>query len=251
MFFRGKWTGIKTVWTLKWYLGLIPIVCGFILSNTTNGVIAVSIVTCIYLIIVFLGKYKAKKTMIISLCVTVFLSVIIGYAKFIHLGAYSQRIEANIASIELIKEKPLLGWGIGQSYYVVPVFLNGEKLKKEIVQYSVNSIYYRNDFVKTYKEKHNFNSTIVGYWPQLHNDPLQWIVDTGVIGLALFLFIIIGHALSAFKLNNFPVIPFLVFMAALITSCAFFTFQIGCFLFITVLMMGFIQGEYVSQRSPH
>lgn len=244
MFFRGKWTSWKTPWTLRWYLGLIPLVCGFIMAQCTNGVIAASVVSCVYGGYILFKKYGKVVIPILIGLLFLFIVIVASYMNFVHTGAYKERLEAFSASFELVKEKPVFGWGIGQSYYVVPVFLNGEKLDKEVVQMSVNNIYYRNDFIKLYKDKHNFKNTIHGYWPQLHNDPLQWIIDTGIIGGVLFALIILSHILAAFKLNTFPIIPFLVVTSTLITSLAFFTLQMGCFLFIIVLFMALIQGEY-------
>jgi O-antigen ligase len=238
LFFRKGW-----VW------GLVPMVFGFILSNTTNGVMVASIVSCIYATHFLFKRYEKRRTVIALLCIVFFASIIAGYVRFVHLGGYGQRMEANLAALEIIKAKPLLGWGIGQSYYVVPLFLNGEKLDPELVRMSVNSIYYQSAFVDLYTKKHNFKNNISSYWPQLHNDYLQWAVDTGAVGSVLVLLIILSHFLSALKSRQFEIIPVLVVAAALISANAFFTLQMGCFLLITTLFMGIIQGEYVSKGS--
>jgi hypothetical protein len=235
----------------KWRYGLIPLLVGFTLAQCVNGVLTSAIISCLYVCYRLFQKYGKKIIPAFIGCFLLFSGLVAGYMAFVHEGGYKQRIEANLAAIELIKEKPVIGWGIGQSSFVVPIFLNGEKLQKDLVQMSFDSVYYNKDFVKLYKEKHNFNNKIEKYWPQLHNDFLQWTVETGFVGLSILLLIIFSHFLSALKSKPFEHVPFLVVLAALITANAFFTLQMGCFLFIVVLFLGFIQGGYVSQRSSH
>jgi len=235
----------------RWAWGLIPQALGLALANTTNGAMTAIIVSCAYGVYMLFRKYKNGRMLIVISCFALAFWSLAGYMKFIHTGNISGRMEVYIATLDLIKEKPIFGWGIGQSFYVVPLYANAEKQKREIVGKLANSVLYKEDFKKLYREKHNFNNKIEYLWIHLHNDYEQWTVDTGFVGLFLLLLVIVSHFIAFIKTKGRDVIIGLSTLAILISANAFFTLQMGCFLIVLVLFMAMIQGEYVSQRSAH
>jgi O-antigen ligase len=234
-----------------WHWGLIPMAIGFYLAQCANGVLTVSIVLCIYGVY-WLCKAFPKYRMIIPVaCIVAAVFTTGTYMTFVHRGGYSERITAYVTSLELVKEKPLFGWGIGQSCRIVPIFLHGEKIKPDVGRGLFKHVYYQKDFARLYGAKHNYNNEFVESWTHLHNDHLQWMIDAGMVGFGLWFMVVLAHFVAAFRTGRFEPLPVMVLLAAMISANAFFTFQIGCFLFIAVLFAGMIQGEYVSQRRSH
>ena len=240
LFFRKGWA---------WFIVLV--LFGLLIAQCTNGFMVAVIVSGIYSAYRLCEKYPSKKAIVVVVALIAVVASVSGFMRFVHKGAYAERLAAFTAALELIKEKPLLGWGIGQSCYVIPLFLNGEKQTPELRKRTFRSIYYANDFVNVYNEKHRSSPLLNQFWRQLHNDYEQFAVDTGIVGLFLLLMVILAHIISFSRTKNRDVLIGLSALAILISANAFFTFQIGCFLMILVIFMGMIQGEYVSQRSAH
>jgi O-antigen ligase len=84
-------------------------------------------------------------------------------------------------------------------------------------------------------------------WIRLHNDYLQWTVDTGIIGILGLLWIAISHSISFIRTHKKETIMGLAAVCLLWTANAFFTFQIGRFAFLMVFAMAYIQGGYLAQ----
>jgi O-antigen ligase len=222
-------------------------VMGLILAKCTNGALTASIVSGVYVAYRF-WNVKNRKVAVIVILICSLLAVG-GFMKFVHLGSYPIRLKVYVTSLDLVYAKPLLGWGIGQATYTVPIYLNGDRQTKEVSKWCLENIYYQEDFKKLYTAKHTFDSGICGFWPQVHNDYEQWLIDTGLVGLFLLFMVFLSHFLAFIKTRKRDVLLGLSVLAILISANAFFTLQMGCFVFILTLFMGIIQGEYVSQRS--
>ena len=245
-FFRGKW----------WW-GVPIIACGIYLSNCTNAVIATAFVSIIYIIYLLIHHRKVRLRfliigVIIAIPTIVALAIApMAYNKNVHEGGYEVRIDTLKSVIQVIKEKPLLGWGIGQSPYIVSLFINGEKQRREYVIGAYSAMYHQEDFRQLYQKHHNYKNAVPGVWQQVHNDFAQWVVDAGLIGLAALLLVMIAHAVAFLKTKSGEIMPALCIIAALVSANAFFTFQIGRFTFIAVLCLGLIQGRYLTESKKH
>ncbi|MDD5234540.1 MAG: hypothetical protein PHG91_14200, partial [Syntrophales bacterium] len=86
-------------------------------------------------------------------------------------------------------------------------------------------------------------------WTHLHNDPLQWTIEAGSCGLAVFILIVIFHAFAFFRTKGRDLCAGLSLLVLLWSCNAFFTFQIGRFSFLAVFLLAMIQGRYLFEKS--
>ncbi len=235
-FFRGKW-----------HYGIILVISGLVIAQTVNGVIGAVIVLSVYGFIIGYKKGYSKK--VAALLVIFFIILSIGaYRYYIHSGAIAPRLAAFTKSIELLKEKPLLGWGINQGKYVVPLYLNGDRQDKRYVAYAYNKVIYKDDFKKVYLANPERYKGDNNQWIHLHNDYLQFAIEAGLVGLLFIFFIIISHVIAFFKTREKSILIGLSVLCLFWTANAFFTFQIGRFSFLAVFFLALIQGAYLQQE---
>ena len=235
-FFRGRW-----------HYGIIPVLAGLCVAQTTNGIIGAALVLAIYgARIVY---YKGWPIFLIAACAVCGVVIaVVSYTTFIHSGAYGARMQAFTKSIELVQEKPFLGWGISQGKYVIPLYLNGDRQDKRYLAYAYSKIVHHQDFKRVYlnhPERYKGGSE---QWNYLHNDYLQWTIEAGVLGLFLMLLVIGSHVRAFLKTKKKDIILGLSGLCLLWTANAFFTFQIGRFAFLTVIIMALIQGRYLKEK---
>lgn len=222
----------------KMIVAIIPMVYGLVLAKCTNAAISAVIISGIYLLCIV----KPKKVALWAIGIVLACSLAAGgYMKYIHKGGYESRLAAYSASMDLIASKPFLGWGIGQSPYVVPLWMNAEKQDVKINESLYRAVYFQQDFRDLYIERHDFKNTFVHLWTHLHNEYLQFAIDAGIVGAILLLSVFGSHLFIAWRSGE--IIPALVIAAAAVSANAFFTFQIGRFLFITVLFAAIIAGK--------
>ncbi len=234
-FFRRHW-----MW-------LIPLMlAGFYLSRTMNGIIAGSVVTAGF---IFFKAGRIRHFKAISLAsVLILLCILVSYTKFVHRAEWRERLQVYQAVIPLISNKPLLGWGLGQSQHIVPLYLGLEAKDEGFIRYAFSKTLYQSDLVRLAQNKKiSFRQN--GLWTALHNEYLQFTIDAGFIGLGLVLVVIGSHIIVFLKTKDKDVIVFLSMMAAVLSANAFFTFQIGRFTFLTVIFMALIQGRHVHEKN--
>lgn len=236
-FFRGKW-----------HYGIIPVLAGLVAAQTTTGAIGAVIVLAVYGIILLHRKgWKIKWIVLPGLIFSIV--AISAYMKFVHQGGYGGRLSAYQKSLELVEEKPLWGWGITQGKYVIPLYLNGDRQKARYLVYAYKHVVYHLDFKNVYLKNPIRHKTDEVIWTHLHNDPIQWAVEAGLIGLALALAVIIAHAFAFFRTKRWDLCAGLSLLVLLWSCNAFFTFQIGRFSFLAVFLLAMIQGRYLFEKS--
>lgn len=230
-----------------WHIGIIPVLVGLVIAQTVNGLIGAVIVLSVYGLIVGVRRGYSKK-MLITAVVILAVASTGAYMKFIHGGGIDARLSAFSKASELVREKPLLGWGISQSQYVVPLYLNADRQKPQYLAYAFKKVIYKDDFKRVYLDNPVRHMTDDKMWIRLHNDYLQWTIDTGLIGLIGLILIIISHAWAFLRTIKNNLIVALSVLCLLWTANAFFTFQIGRFSFLMVFFLALIQGAYMYQR---
>ena len=240
-FFRRKWC---------W---LVPVVIlGLYLSKTANGVIGASLVTSGWLVLRFVNHTILKRERLALVLVSILIPIALvgAYMKFVHQGDIGRRIAVFKEVLPLVADKPLTGWGIGQSQWIVPIYMGSDNLG--YINLALNNIYYVDDLHRLFMEhkssipKETFTSGVV--WMELHNDYLQFAIDVGILGLSLVILAIISHLWGFFKTRQRDILCFLSLIAILWTANAFFTFQIGRFTFLAVMFLAFIRSDYKDQE---
>jgi len=237
-FFFRKW----------WSIGIIPVLAGLVMAKTLNGMVGAIIVLAIYGIVLNIRYGIERKTLILAM--SAFMVISAGaYIKYVHGGGVEARASAFKKAAELVYDKPLLGWGVNQGQFVIPLYLNGNRQVPQYLTWAYKRVIYHDDFKRVYLANPERHKTDDRMWIRLHNDPLQWTVETGIIGLLGLLWIVISHAKSFIKNKKRDVLFGLAVLCLLWTANAFFTFQIGRFAFLTVFAMAYIQGGYLYERN--
>lgn len=246
LFFRGKW-----------WLGVIPMAAGIVMAKCTTGAIAAIVVTGAYLAFRMMGdggafRRKFRAGLIAALAVLLCVSGVYGYMTKVHHGGISSRAAAYWESLPVIGERPWLGWGIGQSTYILPLWINAESNPEVLNRDLFGKVYHQKDFADAFNGRRTIapGEFLRVMWTHLHNEYLQWAMDAGIVGLALLAWLVIGHGFRFYRTEDRDWCAFLSVVAALITANAFFTFQIGRFTFLTVVSMALIQGQYMMENQP-
>ncbi len=228
LFFRRK-----AIW------GILPITYGIYTVKCTNGMIAGCTVAGLYLCYLLCRNLDRKKAAAVVAGIALAAMLVVGlYMTFVHQGGWRERLKAYKAAIVLVMDKPVFGWGIGQSPYLVPLWMNAEKNPVQVNAAFYERVYYQGDFRKLYIEKHDYKNDFTEIWTHLHNEYLQWGIDAGMVGLLLLALVIAAHLRRAWQ--NRAVVPGLALVASLVTANAFFTFQIGRLLFLTVIFAALV-----------
>jgi len=230
-----------------WHLGIVPVLVGLYLASTVNGIIGASLVMALYGLIVGIKKGYSKKWLILG-AIILTVAAVASYMTYVRTGGIGPRVKVAMKTLELVKEKPLLGWGVNQSKYVVPLYLNGDRQQPRYIAWAYGKVVYKDDFKRLYLANPERYTGDNQKWVQLHNDYLQWTIDTGIIGLVGLLLIVVSHAVAFIRTRRRDLITGLSVLCLLWTANAFFTFQIGRFSFLMVFFLALIQGAYLTQR---
>lgn len=234
-FFRGKW-----------HWGILAVLAGLVMAKTMNGLVGAALVLAVYGSVLLVRRGLSKQ--IAALLAALFAaSCILAYGAFVHAGGYSSRVQAYWKALELIDHKPLLGWGLNQSRLVVPLYLSGDHMQPVDVARAYRQVLYDGEFRYTFLAQ-TARMNDGKKWTHLHNDYLQWAVETGFIGLGLLMLVIGSHAVVFFRTRGKDMLVGLSGLCLAWTACAFFTFQIGRFAFLAVMAMALIQGAYLKEN---
>lgn len=230
-----------------WHIGIIPVLVGLYLASTVNGIIGAVLVLAIYGLIIGIKKGYSKKWLITG-AIILTVAAVASYMTFVRTGGIGPRVKVAVKTLELVKEKPLLGWGVNQSKYVAHLYLNGDRQDPRYLMRAYGKVIYKDDFQRLYlanPERYQGDSL---KWVQLHNDYLHVAVDMGTVGLIGLLLIIASHAVAFCRTRRRDLLAGLSVLCLLWTANAFFTFQIGRFSFLMVFFLALIQGAYLTQR---
>jgi hypothetical protein len=230
-----------------WHIGIIPVLVGLILASTVNGIIGAVLVLAIYGLIIGTRKGYAKKWLTTG-AIILTVAAVASYMTFVRTGGIGPRVKVAVKALELVKEKPLLGWGVNQSKYVAHLYLNGDRQDPRYLMRAYGKVIYKDDFQRLYLANPERYQGDGLKWVQLHNDYLHVAVDMGAAGLAGLVLIVVSHAVAFFRTRRRDLLTGLSVVCLLWTANAFFTFQIGRFSFLMVFFLALIQGAYLTQR---
>lgn len=232
----------------QWWPGVIPVIGALILLQCTNGTLTASLSIALYGGFYIRERYhNVFLPMVAGALVCVALTGVFMVA--VHQGNWRDRLLANQEALKLVVEKPLMGWGVGQGQFVFSLFINAERQEEKLRNWQFSKVIYRNDLQRVYREKHTYQARFYEWWREIHNDHLQIILEMGFIGYAIFLAAMLSIAWSHFKTENRDDLIFISLTALIFSACAFFTFQIGRFVFLAVILAGMIQGAYRCRES--
>jgi hypothetical protein len=234
-FFRKGW----------WWLAPVAL-GGLFLTHTANGMLALIGALSIWAV----SKYSWKKTIPVIVALLITFSVVASQYKS---ESIESRFRAYSRAVILIQDKPLMGWGIGQAQYIMPMFFNPTMFRVDDLKNIFSRVIYKEELAKVFSKNHPKDLKYFGsIWMQLHNDYLELWLECGVFVLLLALASIIIHGIIFFKTKEKDWIPFLGAAAAFISANAFFTFHIGRLLFLTVIFCALVMGQYNREgRADH
>ena len=234
----------------KWALLLPIVVFGFVLSNSTNGVLAGVFITGIYSIL----KYGKKG---LALCVILTMAFI-GYTGFIDNNTWANERDGRLfiygKTVQIGMTNPFVGWGFGQYEFVIPLLtyakglsefdmlisrdnLNDPKALDKTVVRMVGTTD-QNKIISYFSDPANNAKARFG---QAHNEYAEMFFTTGIIGLLLMLSVIVSVLRKGFKMAD--KLPVLSFTASCLTAVFFFSWQIIPIAILTILSMVMIVGE--------
>lgn len=238
-----------------WHWGIVPMIAGLMMTKVSNGFLAVGLIAVIYL----LTKFWDRKRTLLAFLMGLAVLMTFFFAKMDR-PSCSSRIEAWKRTTHLIRAKPLLGWGIGQTKYMLPLFFRPELLPVKTTVKLYKRVLFREDFKKVFLKKYSKKNRErlrgrftpgegpMNIWRRTHNEYLQVTLEMGLVGLGLMLLVMVSHTIAFVKTKKKDIIPFLACVVAGFTAISMFVFQIGRLTFLTIIMMAMIQGERLLER---
>lgn len=228
-----------------WYEWLIAIAVGLMITTGSAACIAGMVVGIIFLIIKAKEKDKAIALAIVGV---IFFGAI--FLTKIDPITPQARLEAWGRGITLAKQKTWTGWAIGQTQYLLPLYFRPELLSKDSLNVLDKNLVYRKDFRTVFTNTHKkTNKEILerSIWTHLHNEFLEVWLEMGLIGVFLFGVVLFTHFRNYLKSKEKDIIPVLMIIAILIGAGAMYILHIGRFVFLLVICLALIQGEYSLQ----
>lgn len=247
-FFRRTWTYC------------IPlIVLGFILARSTNGMLAGSLVTMIW-VILRANKEKSlvrRNVKILSVCA----GVILLFAAFItqvdKLDVKDQMAGRGFIyfkTLQIAMEKPLTGWGFAQYEYIIPLLSFSRYAPEWEIPFYVDHIKDMETVRQTIKRMAGTDNKNDVAWyldapgnnvnakfGEAHNEYIEQFFTVGLIGSLLMLFVIWAILSKGFRMRD--KLPVLSFTASCLTAIFFFTWQIVPLAVLTIVSMVMIHGH--------
>ncbi len=231
----------------RWLMPLV--IAGLVLAQTANGIVAAICIGIVLILRWCVGRYPVRRVVLVCIASMVLgLGIIQVVHPVIGEDSTNQRIAAWTRALPLAAEKPLLGWGLGQGKYILPLYLNAREVPKRYAAAMYERVSYRDDlkalFAKNIPPESN---EIRAAWTHLHNEYLQWWVEAGALGMGALVLLIWAHGFFFLRTRDRDWVPALGILAALCTACFFFTFQIGRLLFLAVLYAAMVQSAYLDR----
>jgi len=225
------------------------VIAGLVLAQTANGIVAAICIGIVLILRWCVGRYPVRRVVLVCIASMVLgLGIIQVVHPVIGEDSTNQRIAAWTRALPLAAEKPLLGWGLGQGKYILPLYLNAREVPKRYAAAMYERVSYRDDlkalFAKNIPPESN---EIRAAWTHLHNEYLQWWVEAGALGMGALVLLIWAHGFFFLRTRDRDWVPALGILAALCTACFFFTFQIGRLLFLAVLYAAMVQSAYLDR----
>jgi len=241
----------------KHWAWLIPaIVAGLILARTTNGIMAASVVSAVWLICRF--RLMAVISLTLMVAVGVLFSTFIDPIDW--RGQMQNRGTVYKVTALASTVKPF-GWGFGQFDYVIPLLTHTGILKEKggkdgstFIAYLFNNVADadaldkatvrltgREDVqgIKDYLTDPENNTTSM--FIQAHNDYLEAAFALGIPGLVFLLAFLWRSLVRGFRKKD--KLPAYALVASALTACLFFVWQIVPIALVTVLCCVFTNSK--------
>lgn len=240
----------------RWLWAIPAIVAGLILARTTNGIIAASIVSAIWLI----SRYRLIAIVGVALMIAtgfLFSAVIdpIDWRGQMQNRGIAYKVTALASTV-----KPF-GWGFGQFDYVIPLLTHTGVIKEKggsdagtLITYLFNNVADadaldratvkltgREDVqgIKDYLTDPKNNTTSM--FIQAHNDYLEAAFALGIPGLVFLLAFLWRSLVRGFRKKD--KLPAYALVASALTACLFFVWQIVPIALVTVLCCVFTNSK--------
>lgn len=237
----------------RWFFLLPIVVIGLYLSKSYGGILAAVIISIIFALIEFRGKKRIGIILAGILSVAAFLAFIrpIDIKDHETIKTFKSRFAAYSVAWDTWGYNVITGWGIGQFKNVFPLVSAFNQLKKEDAILLLERVYDKNAIKalvldKRYDDIDYFKKDRVPeIFLELHNEPLEWLFNTGIIGLILLsgsLFPVLIRGL----IIRTP--AFYGLFASCLCSLWFFGWHIIPIGLVTVTYAGMIENEW---RSKH
>jgi hypothetical protein len=240
----------------RWLWAIPAIVAGLLLARTTNGIIAASVVSAIWLIC----RYR----LIAVIGVTLMIAVGVLFSAFIDpidwRGQMQNRGMVYKVTALASTVKPF-GWGFGQFDYVIPLLTHTGVIKEKggsdagtLITYLFNNVADadaldratvkltgREDVqgIKDYLTDPKNNTTSM--FIQAHNDYLEAAFALGIPGLVFLLAFLWRSLVRGFRKKD--TLPAYALVASALTACLFFVWQIIPIALVTVLCCVFTNSK--------
>jgi len=242
----------------RWLWAIPAIAAGLLMARTTNGIMAASIVSLIWLV----AHYR--KWAVVALCYC----AIIACAGVFLLTVDRLDIAKQLSGRGLIYKVTALastvkpfGWGFGQFNYVIPLLTHTGTLKEKggkdagtFIAYLFNNVADADaldratvkltgktevEDIKAYLTEKQNNTEVM--FIQAHNDYLEAAFALGIPGLVLLLASLWRSLVRGFrKKDNLPAYAL---VASGLTACLFFVWQIIPVALLTVLCLVFTNAK--------
>lgn len=241
----------------RWAWAIPAIVAGLVMARTTNGIIAASVVSSIWMV----AHYR--KWAVVALCCAIIACAGASLLTVDRLDISKQmsgrglvyKVTAQAATV-----KPF-GWGFGQSDYVLPLLTHTGKLIERggreggaFVNYLLQNVgdikaldratvkvSGQTDPKKIRDYLMAPANNTVSMFSQVHNDYLEFCFATGFMGLALLLAFLWRSLVRGFR--KLDAIPAYALVASALTACLFFSWQIIPIAALTVLSLVMINSK--------
>lgn len=236
----------------RWAYTIPLVLAGLFLAKSSNGIMAVLIITSVYMFM----KHRDDRRIVLfaivgtAMCAALYMTYIdTNHAKSLQSRAYVWHKTAQAASVKLFR-----GWGFGQYQYVVPLLTNPKNMSeaqisalihltsdKAALEKAVKKVTGSNDYEGAKRYFADDKNNIKTNFAQAHNEYVELYFATGLVGVLLGLSFLAGCIIRGVRQDD--KIPVLCLIGSASTAIFFFTWQIAPLAVITLLSVAIILGH--------
>ena len=236
----------------RWAYAIPLVLAGLFLAKSSNGIMAVLIITSVYMFM----KHRDDRRIVLfaivgtAMCAALYMTYIdTNHAKSFQSRAYVWGKTAQAASVKLLR-----GWGFGQYQYVVPLLTNPKGMSetqisalihltsdKAALEQAIKKVTGSNDYEGAKRYFADDKNNIKTNFAQAHNEYVELYFATGLVGILLGLSFLAGSIIRG--IGQPDKIPVLCLIASASTAIFFFTWQIAPLAVITLLSLSIIHGH--------
>ena len=235
----------------RWAYTIPLVLTGLFLAKSSNGIMAVLIITSVYMFM----KHRDDRRIVLfaivgaAMCSALYMT----YIDTNHVRSFQSRAYIWKKSIQAASVKPF-GWGFGQYQYVVPLLTNPKNMAetqistlihltsdKAALEKAVKKITGSDSYEGAKRYFADDRNNIKTNFAQAHNEYVELYFATGLVGILLGLSFLAGSIIRG--IGQPDKIPVLCLIASASTAIFFFTWQIAPLAVITLLSLSIIHGQ--------